>query len=484
KSAKVTVAPKDISGTAVISNVNSTYKHTGADIEPIPTVMDGGTLLNISTDYTLTYSANKDVRLSAQVIVHFTGNYTGSKETTFQISANALTVTADGYTGVYNGQPHGISVTAAEEGVTVKYSATAGDYAVTPLPKTDAGTYTVYYEVSKDGSTTVTGAQIVTITPAPLTITARDCSIYVNDGLPAYGYDVSGLIGADVLTTQPTVTCPTADAFKTGAYPVTAAGAVTAVPGNYAITYVEGVLQVLNVHISDKPQLSFTVGGTVVLGSGGTVSIVPAEGYRIKSVTVNGVPKGAVSTLTGLSAGSNVHVTFEKIPKATPVNLQFTDVPENFWAKDAIAYVVERGLLAASSDTVFGSDLSATRQSLWSVLGRLDGTDRAGAGATEDAVKAWAVSSGISDGSHPGGTLTREQLFTTIWRYIGSPKPSGDLSAYSDAENVALYAREAAAWITESGIIVGYGGRLMPTDDSTRGQLAVILMRYCEAYQK
>ena len=74
-----------------------------------------------------------------------------------------MNVTASGYTGTYDGKAHGITV-SAPEGATVKYGTTSGTYNLTAAPTyTNAGTYTVYYQVTKTGYTTVTGNKTVTI---------------------------------------------------------------------------------------------------------------------------------------------------------------------------------------------------------------------------------------------------------------------------------------------------------------------------------
>ena len=51
---------------------------------------------------------------------------------------------------------------------------------------------------------------------------------------------------------------------------------------------------------------------------------------------------------------------------------------------------------------------------------RADGQTIAGESWAEDA-RAWAVAQGVSDGTNPDGTVTREELVTMLYRYIGSP---------------------------------------------------------------
>ena len=104
--------------------------------------------------------------------------YTTKKaQYTLNVASAAMTVTASGYTGTYDGNAHGISVTAPD-GATVKYGTAAGSYNLTASPTyTDAGTYTVYYQVTKANFTTVTGSQTVTISKAAATISFASAQV-------------------------------------------------------------------------------------------------------------------------------------------------------------------------------------------------------------------------------------------------------------------------------------------------------------------
>ena len=85
---------------------------------------------------------------------------------TVEITLASMTVSASGYEGTYDGKAHGISVTAPE-GATVMYGTQEGTYDLTASPTfTDAGTYQVYYQVSKENYTPVTGSKTVEISKA------------------------------------------------------------------------------------------------------------------------------------------------------------------------------------------------------------------------------------------------------------------------------------------------------------------------------
>ena len=95
-----------------------------------------------------------------------------------EISASYLKLlTAEGYSGVYDGEAHGITVNILD-GATVKFGETEGEYNLSASPTyVDAGTYTVYYQVSLSGYSTETGHAVVYIAKAPATISYATTSI-------------------------------------------------------------------------------------------------------------------------------------------------------------------------------------------------------------------------------------------------------------------------------------------------------------------
>ena len=75
------------------------------------------------------------------------------------------------YNAAYDGEAHGIRVTA--DGATVTYSETAdGAYTATEIKKTNTGIYTIYYKVSKTNYNDVTGSSTITITKANISSVA------------------------------------------------------------------------------------------------------------------------------------------------------------------------------------------------------------------------------------------------------------------------------------------------------------------------
>ena len=103
-----------------------------------------------------------------------TTNYNAGKVAYVAITEPGALVsyTANGYEGVYDGNPHGITVTSS--GATITYSTDGTNYSSTSPKYTNAGIYTVYYKIEKSGYNTITGNKQVIIIPSAPTITASD----------------------------------------------------------------------------------------------------------------------------------------------------------------------------------------------------------------------------------------------------------------------------------------------------------------------
>ena len=110
----------------------------------------------------------------------------------------------------------------------------------------NAGTYTVYYEVSKDNYITDKGQALVTINPADLTVTAEPKTVAYKEAPPVYSSRISGLVADDTeeaLEGELTYRCDYAAGKGVGEYDIIPSG-LTAKNGNYKITYIPGKLNV------------------------------------------------------------------------------------------------------------------------------------------------------------------------------------------------------------------------------------------------
>lgn len=158
---------------------------------------------------------------------------------------------------------------------------------------------------------------------------------------------------------------------------------------------------------------------------------------------------------------------------------EYYDVAANHWAKNNIDYVTSRGLFVGVDDENFAPETSMTRAMIVSVLQRYAGDTTSASGNWYEGARQWAMENGISDGTNMNGNVTREQLVTMLYRYIGSPQVVGSLADYSDNASVSPYAERAMVWAVRNGIIGGMtADTLAPQGLATRAQVAAILERF------
>ncbi len=156
----------------------------------------------------------------------------------------------------------------------------------------------------------------------------------------------------------------------------------------------------------------------------------------------------------------------------------YSDVKPTDWYAEAVSYVTEQGIMTGVGSGQFSPDTSVTRAMVWTVLARMAGEDTDGGATWYAKAQSWSMETGVSDGTSPTGSITREQLAAMLYRFEGSPAVSSNLDAYPDADEVSDWAVDAMVWATEEGIINGIGGKLSPKTGATRAQLATMLMRF------
>ena len=176
---------------------------------------------------------------------------------------------------------------------------------------------------------------------------------------------------------------------------------------------------------------------------------------------------------------------------------KFTDITPDFWAHDAIDYVVSNNMFNGTTGTTFSPGVVMSRGMLVTVLYRLEGSpDVSGIenpfsdladNAYHDAIL-WASDNRIANGWQDGtfganGTLTREQLAVFLHRYANykgyDTNNYSDIGGFSDAKDVGEFARESMFWAVGEGIINGTTATtLSPKTGANRAQVATMMMRF------
>lgn len=399
--------------------------------------------------------------------------------------------TYDGKALTYTGTPAamtGDGKPVADSGFTYTWKDSEG-HTLNSAPK-NAGSYTLTVAVVDDqytGSVTLN----CSISKAAVTITALDVSAAVGSKLPTFSYRVAGLAEGESLKTEPTLTCA-ADMNKTGVYAIKASGAEVPEGGNYhdTITYVDGKLTVYHYNTANRVTVYGGAHGIARVddynpstGDRVTITETPDEGYEVDQVLVTTASgKKVPVTRTGenryvfeMPSGSvSIQVTYKAEEKVV-----YTDVSPYAWYAEAVEYVTVQGLMNGVGEGKFAPSATVTRAMVWTVLARMDGENTEGGSTWYSKARTWAMENGVSDGANPEAAITREQLATMLYRYCGSPAVSGSLSGYADGSSVSDWAEDAMLWAIEQGLIEGVGdNKLAPAADTTRAQLAQILMRF------
>ena len=305
----------------------------------------------------------------------------------------------------------------------------------------DVGTTTITANAPENGEyASATASYTLTVVPSTLTVTASSATMTANDSVPSFAASVTGLKrGQTTAQVFQTLTASAATDGKTaGTYAVNASATLkTDFVPRYTLRFVPGTLTV-------NPAVSVidTVLPTIIAGNG------CANGY------------------------------------ANCACESFYDLDASRWYHEAIDWAYSLGLMNGTTKSTFGPNAAATRAQTWTMLARIAGQDTRRSSTWYEVGQKWAMNLGITDGTNPMGSLTREQLAAMLYRYVGSPAVNGTLT-FTDRANVSTWARNAMIWAVQNGILDGVGGnRLNPKGTTTRAQAAAIFMRFSKLINK
>jgi hypothetical protein len=206
---------------------------------------------------TVTYSASGYGAVSAGTVLPpgtytITASYPGdsnynatTKTATFTVNRAALTITANNASKVYASANPGFSASysgfvngdtsSVVSGLSIATTAVTGSGAGT-YPITASGASAANYSISYVGGT-------LTVSQAPLTITANNASKAYGSANPSFSASYSGFVNGDTssVVSNLGITSNAAAGSSVGTYAITPSGASAA---NYSISYVVGTLTV------------------------------------------------------------------------------------------------------------------------------------------------------------------------------------------------------------------------------------------------
>ena len=506
------INPKAV--TATISAI-SDKTYTGNNIEPAITVYDGDTVIPAS-EYTVSYSNNKNIGTATVTLADKPdGNYTVIGTTTFEILPKSIdnAVITRSNTLTYDGTKQTQNISVTLEG----FDAVTFD--VSGNQQTDMNT-NGDYTLTVTGNGNFTGTKNFNWNIAPATPTE-------NPAKKTTARVIKGKALSDATITNGEILAIDGVTVLDGTFAWVDSTKAMSADGTEQMVFTPDNTNYAPITI-DIAVSTYTTGGGSGSSGGGSGSYTPS--YTIKFETNGGSSVKNQTVVKNNKVSSPVNPTKEgyvfdgwytdkgltkkydfdtKVTGSLTLYAKwveetwknpFTDVNENDWFYEDVAYVYEHGMMAGTSKTTFSPNATTTRGMVVTVLYRLEGSpvlsssssfsDVASGAYYQDAV-AWAVANGITSGYGngkfgPNDPITREQFAAFLYRYAKykglnvSVGEDTNILSYNDALTISEYAFPAMQWLCGEGIMQGSNGNLMPAGNATRAQIAALLHRFCE----
>jgi hypothetical protein len=259
--------------------------------------------------------------------------------------------------------------------------------------------------------------------------------------------------------------------------------------------------------VGDHPVFDFgvTAGGRSVTQFGGYVTVsvpyVPKNGEDVNSIIIyyinsdgkpEAVPNGHYDPATGTVTFTTTHfsryaVGYNKV--------SFTDAAASAWYSKAVGFIAARDITTGTGNGNYSPGSKLTRSEFLVMIMRAYGIEPdaslkdnfADAGITYytgylAAAKRMGISGGVGNNMFaPGKEITRQEMFTLLYNALkvigGLPEGTAgkSLSSFSDAGQIASWAKDAMTLMTETGTVSGSNGKLSPTNTTTRAEMAQVL---------
>ncbi len=173
----------------------------------------------------------------------------------------------------------------------------------------------------------------------------------------------------------------------------------------------------------------------------------------------------------------------------------FVDVNDGYsWALQSIDYLANAGIINGKEHCVYNADADLTRAEFITMLSRAYNmtnyaNDDNFADVEKDKYYASAVSaaknlgivSGDENGNfNPEASLTRQDAMVILKNTLektGINFNKEALKTYKDSSDIASYATNAVSALTNSKVVYGIDGNLMPKETISRAEVAVLLYR-------
>lgn len=177
------------------------------------------------------------------------------------------------------------------------------------------------------------------------------------------------------------------------------------------------------------------------------------------------------------------------------VSGKFNDVASDHWAAVYINKLADDGIINGKTVDTFAPNDAITRAEFTAILSRMSGEilPAAASVAFTDVANdawyaqnvAWAVNTGITNGISetkfaPNAQISRQEMAVMIIRYVEyqdkALQKNAEALTFADNAQIAAYAKEAVSVMQQAGIISGKGNNMFaPLDNATRAEAAKML---------
>ncbi|MPM87845.1 Endo-1,4-beta-xylanase A [bioreactor metagenome] len=166
------------------------------------------------------------------------------------------------------------------------------------------------------------------------------------------------------------------------------------------------------------------------------------------------------------------------------------------WYYKGVSFISARGITDGTGDGNYSPDAKLTRGEFIVLLMRAYGIepDLSAKDNFTDAGNTWytnylaaakrlGITNGVGDNMFaPEQSITRQEMFTLLYNALNvlGRLPGGvsgkTLADFSDASEISPWAKDAMAFLIETGIVTGSEGKLNPVDTTTRAQMGTVFL--------
>ncbi|MDY3929423.1 MAG: S-layer homology domain-containing protein [Clostridia bacterium] len=205
-------------------------------------------------------------------------------------------------------------------------------------------------------------------------------------------------------------------------------------------------------------------------GTGGTGSSQSNKGFN----------SSGISPETGLNIAYGEKIT----------SSEFSDIEAYGWAKDAINFLAEKGIIRGVQDGIFAPQNNLTREQAAKIIVEAFNYEKpmSVSGVFEDTERdSWyfdyvmsAYEKGVINGIDPvtfgvGKDITRQDFAVMLYRAVGADNIAEECT-YFDSSDIAQYAKNAVSYFSKIGIINGYNDNTFkPYNNITRAEAAKMI---------